>query len=163
MTATTFSGPVLAGPQKDVTGVSTDPFNQGFVRLQQTANIAFNTTGNGSTATVQNVLINVPPGSRIDAFIVDVLTAYNSSSSATFSAGTSAGGTQYASGVDVKSATGRITVTYTAAQLAAMSGQSVTGVAAAIAAPGNVYLTITSSGTPTAGYVTVAVNYTQLV
>ncbi len=163
MTATTFSGPVLAGPQKDITGVAADPFNQGFARLQQSANIAFNTTGNGSTATVQSVLINVPPGSRLDGFIVDVLTAYNSSSSATFSAGTSAGGTQYASGVDVKTATGRITITYTAAQLAAMSGQSVLGVAAAIAAPGNVYLTITSSGTPTAGYVSVAVNYTQLV
>ena len=53
--------------------------------------------------------------------------------------------------------------TYTAAQLAAMSGQSVTGTAAAIAAPGNVYLTITSVGAPTAGYVTVVVNYTQLV
>ncbi len=163
MTATTFSGPVLAGPQKDVTGVAADPFNQGFARLQQSANIAFNTTGNGSTATVQSVLINVPPGSRLDAFIVDVLTAYNSSSSATFSAGLTAGGTEYASGVNVKAATGRITITYTAAQLAAMSGQSVLGVAAAIAAPGNVYLTITSSGTPTAGYVTVAVNYTQLV
>jgi len=163
MSDTTFSGPIKAGPQKDQTGVSTDPYNQGFARLQQTANIAFNTTGNGSTATVQNVLINVPPGCRLDGFVVDVLTAYNSASSATFSAGTSAGGTQYASGVDVKTATGRITVTYTAAQLAAMSGQSITGTAAAIAAPGNVYLTITSSGTPTAGYVSVAVNYTQLV
>lgn len=163
MSATTFSGPVLAGPQKDVTGVAADPFNQGFVHLQQQLNIAFNTTGNGSTATVQNVLINVPPGSRLTAFTVDVLTAYNSSSSATFSAGTSAAGTQYASGVDVKSATGRIAITYTAAQLAAMSGQSITGTAAAIAAPGNVYLTVTSSGTPTAGYITVVVNYIQLV
>lgn len=159
----TWSGPGKFGPQKDQTGSATDPYNQGFVHLQVAANIAFNTTGNGSTATVQNVLVNVPPGARLTAFTVDVLTAYNSSGAATFSAGTAAAGTQYASGVDVKSATGRIAITYTAAQLAAMSGQSVTGTAAAIAAPGNVYLTITTTGTPTAGYVTVVVNYIQLV
>ena len=163
MTASTWSGPLLSGPQKDQTGSSTDPYNQGFARLTQIANIAFNTTGNGSTATVQNVLLNVPPGCRIQSFDIDVLTAYNSASSATFSAGITAAGTDYVSGVDVKTSTGRKAPTYTAAQLAAMSGQSVTGTAAAIAAPGNVYLTITSSGTPTAGYVTVAINYVQLV
>ncbi len=157
MTATTFSGPVLAGPQKDVTGVTTDPFNQGFVKLTQVANIAFNAT------LKSEVLINVPAGSRITSFDVDVLTAFNSGTSATFSAGTTTGGTTYVSGVDVKAATGRIAPTYTAAQLAAMSGQSVVGVASPIAAPGNVYLTITSVGQPTAGYVTVAVNYVQLV
>lgn len=163
MSDTTFSGPVKAGPQKDQTGSPTDPYNQGYARLQQSANIAFSTTGNGSTATVQNVLINVPPGCRLDSFVVDVLTVYDSSSSATFSAGITSGGTEYAGSVNVKAATGRIAITYTAAQLAAMSGQSLTGTAAAIAAPGNVYLTVTSSGTPTAGYITVAVNYTQLV
>ncbi len=163
MSDSTFSGPLKAGPQKDVTGVAADPYNQGFAHLCQTANIAFNTTGTGGTATVQRVLINVPPGCRITSIVPDVLTAYNSASSATFSAGTTAGGTDYVSGVDVKTSTGRKTPTYTAAQLAAMSGQSIVGVAAAIAAPGNVYLTITSSGTPTAGYVTVAVNYVQLV
>jgi hypothetical protein len=157
MSDTTFSGPVKAGPQKDVTGVSTDPYNQGFVRLTQVANIAFNAT------LVSEVLINVPPGCRIQSFDVDVLTAFDSGTSATFSAGTTSGGTTYASGVNVKAATGRIAPTYTAAQLAAMSGQSLTGTAAAIAAPGNVYLTITSVGQPTAGYVTVAVNYVQLV
>lgn len=163
MSDTTFSGPVKAGPQKDQTGNSNDPYNQGFVQLQQQANIAYTTTGNGSTTLVQNVLINVPPGCRITSFVVDVLTAYNSGTSATFSAGKTSGGTDYASGVDCKASTGRIAVTYTAAQLAAMSGQSVLGVASPIAAPGNVYLTITSVGTPSAGYVTVAVNYVQLV
>ncbi len=157
MSASTWSGPGLFGPQKDQTGSTTDPFNQGFVALRQVANIAFNAT------LVSQALINVPPGCQIQSFDVNVLTAFNSSSSATFSAGTTSGGTTYASGVDVKSATGRIVPTFTAAQLAAMSGQSVTGTASAIAAPGNVYLTITSVGQPTAGYVNVVVNYIQLV
>ena len=65
------------------------------------------------------------------------------------------------SGVNVKAATGRIVPTYTAAQLAAMSGQSVLGVAAPI--PGPLYLTITSVGQPTVGFVNVTVNYIQLV
>ncbi len=163
MSDSTFSGPLKAGPQKDVTGVSTDPYNQGFARLQQSVNIAFNTSNSLSGSLVQAILINVPPGSRIDSVVPDVLTAYNSGTSATLSVGTTNGGTDYVSGVDVKTSTGRKTPTYTAAQLAAMSGQSVTGTVAAIAAPGNVYITITSVGAPTAGYVTVAINYTQLV
>ncbi len=157
MSDSTFSGPLKAGPQKDVTGVTADPYNQGFAHLQQQANIGFNAT------LVSEVLISVPPGCRLTSFTVDVLTAFNSATSATFSAGKTSGGTDYASGVNVKAATGRITITYTAAQLAAMSGQSIVGAAAAIAAPGPVYLTITSVGQPTAGYVTVAVNYVQLV
>lgn len=156
MSATTLSGPLLVGPQKDVTGSTTDPFNQGFARLSQSVNIAFNAT------LVSQALINIPPGTRIESFLVDTLTAYNSASSATFSAGVTSGGTDYVSGVSVKS-TGRAAITYTAAQLAAMSGQSIAGVAAPIAAPGNLYLTITSVGQPTAGYVTVSVLYTQLV
>lgn len=157
MSDSTFSGPLKAGPQKDVTGSSTDPYNQGFARLQQNVNIAFNAT------LKSEALINVPPGCRIDSVVPDVLTAFNSGTSATLSVGITSGGTDYVSGVDVKTSTGRKTPTYTAAQLAAMSGQNVTGTAAAIAAPGNVYITITSVGQPTAGYVTVAINYTQLV
>lgn len=163
MSDSSFSGPIKAGPQKDVTGVAADPYNQGFARLTQTANIAFNTSNSLSGSLVQAILVNVPPGCRIQSFDVDVLTAYDSGTSATFSAGTTNGGTDYVSSVNVKAATGRIAPTYTAAQLAAMSGQSIVGVAAAIAAPGNVYLTITSVGAPTAGYVTVAVHYVQLV
>src|ERR1700756_1388514 len=108
MSATTFSGPVLAGPQKDQTGSTTDPFNQGFVALKQFVNIAFNAT------LVSDVLINIPAGCRLTSFEIDVLTAFNSGTSATFSAGTTSGGTQYVSGVDCKAATARIAPTYTA-------------------------------------------------
>lgn len=154
MAATNFSGPVFAGPNKDP-GDSNAPYNQGVVVLRQVANIPFNTT------LKSEVEIWVPPGAQISSFTVDVLTAFNSATSATFSAGITTGATTYASGVDVKAATGRIAVTYTAAQLAAMSGVSVLGVAAAV--PGPVFLTITSVGQPTAGYVVVTVNYAQLV
>lgn len=154
MSASTWSGPGMFGPNKDP-GDPNNPFNQGFVRLSQSVNISFNATLVGEQE------IFVPPGCRIESFLVDVLTAFNSASSATLSAGITSGATTYMSGVDVKTATGRIAPTYTAAQLAAMSGQSVLGVAAAI--PGPVFLTVTSSGQPTAGYITVSILYSQIV
>lgn len=125
----------------------------GIAQLCQFASIPFNTT------LISQVEIFVPPGSYISAFDIDVLTAFNSASSATFSAGTTSGGTNYVSGVSVKT-TGRIAPTYTAAQLAAMSNQSVLGVVAAT--PGPVFLTVTSVGQPTAGYVQITVKYVQL-
>ena len=92
--------------------------------------------------------------------MVDVLTAFDSATSAVLSVGTSAGGTQYASTVDVKTATGRIRPTFTAAQLAAMESVSVLGVAAPTTAP--VVVTITPTGATTAGYVQVTLVYAQL-
>ncbi len=152
MTASHWSGPLMAGPQKDA-GDPNYPYNQGTVKLTQYVNIPFNAT------LKSEVEVFLPPGARITSFDIDVLTAFNSATSATFSAGITSGGTDYVSGVDVKSAAGRIAPTYTAAQLAAMSDQSIVGVAAPI--PGQLFLTITSVGQPTAGYVTVAVNYAQ--
>lgn len=152
MTASHWSGPLMAGPNKDP-GDSSAPYNQGTAKLTQYVNIPFNAT------LKSEVEIFLPPGARITSFDVDVLTAFNSATSATFSAGVTSGGTEYVSGVDVKGAAGRIAPTYTAAQLAAMSDQSIVGVAAPI--PGQLFLTITSVGQPTAGYATVAVNYAQ--
>lgn len=152
MSGSHWSGPGYFGPNKD-TGDSNAPPNQGTVHLTQYVNIAY---GSGLVSEAE---IWVPPGARITSFNVDVLTAFNSATSATLSAGITSGGTDYMSGVNVKAATGRIAPTYTAAQLAAMSDQSVLGVAALI--PGQVFLTITSVGQPSAGYVTVAVNYAQ--
>ena len=128
--------------------------NVGIAQLCQFASIPFNTT------LKSEVELFIPPGSYISAFDVDVLTAFNSASSATFSAGITSAGTTYVGSVDVKSSTGRIAITYTAAQLAAMSNQSVLGVAALTPTP--VFLTITSVGQPTAGYVQVCMKYIQL-
>lgn len=154
MTATHHAGPLVVGPRQtgDTLGA-----NQGYAILCQTANLTQNST------TAVSATLYVPTGCRITNILVDVLTAFNSVTSATLSVGTAAAGTQYASGVDCKTATGRITPTFTAAQLAAMSGQSVLGVAAAIASPGTVVITITPVGATSAGYVTVAVFYEQLI
>lgn len=157
MSATTFSGPVLVGPNKDPGG--TYPFNQGPVVLQQTVAI----TQNSTNAVSQTIYL---PGTgtgggtaNIIDILVDVLTAFDSGSSATLSVGNVAAGTQYAGSVDVKSATGRIRPTFTAAQLAAMSNQTVTGTAAL--QTGNVVVTVTPSGATTAGYVWVTIIYSQ--
>lgn len=152
MTASHWSGPLYSGPNKDP-GDSAAPYNQGTSVLTQYVNIAVNAT------LVSESEIFLPPGARIMDFDCDVLTAFDSATSATLTAGITSGATTYMGGVDVKAATGRIAPTYTAAQLAAMSDQSIVGVAAPI--PGQVFLTITSVGQPTVGFATVAVRYAQ--
>ena len=150
MGATHFSGPVIAG---DLQQGETNGPNQGNVILSQSTSITQN-----STTAVSSTLY-IPAGSLIVGFNVDVLTAFNSATSATLSVGITAGGTQYVSGVNVKAATGRIVPTYTAAQLAAMNGVTVLGVAAPTTAP--VVVTVTPSGATSAGYVVVTMLYVQ--
>lgn len=149
MTATHFSGPVMSGTL--INGQTNGP-NQGFARLKQVTNLAQNSTNAVSST------IYIPVGSRISSFDIDVLTAFNSATSATLTIGTTAGATTYVGAVDVKTA-GRATVTFTAAQLAAMAGLTVLGAAAPVAAP--VVITITPVGATSAGFVTVAINYMQ--
>ena len=150
MGATHFSGPVIAG---DLQQGETNGPNQGNVILSQSTSITQN-----STTAVSSTLY-IPAGSRIIGFNVDVLTAFNSATSATLSVGLTAGGTDYVSGVNVKAATGRIAATYTAAQLAAMNGVTTTGTAAPTTAP--VVVTVTPSGATSAGYVVVTMLYVQ--
>ena len=150
MTATHFSGPVIAGTK--TTGETNGP-NQGYVALEQFGNISYDAT------LVQSLHLYVPPGCRIDNIVIDVLTAYNSATSATLSVGITAGGTEYASGVNAKTA-GRVTPTFTAAQLGKMSGQSILGVADPVVT--DIYVTVTSVGQPTAGYLTARISYAQI-
>lgn len=150
MGTTTFSGPVRSGTLK--TGETNGP-NLGFALLEQETALTQN-----STTAVSSTLY-VPVGSKIVDIIVDVLTAFNSASSAVLTVGTSAGGTQYAGSVDAKTA-GRVRPTFTAAQLAAMSNVSVLGVPAPTPAP--VVVTITPTGATSAGYVRVTLVYAQL-
>ena len=151
MGATHFSGPVVSGTLQQG---ETDGPNQGFSVLSQSTSITQN-----STTAVSSTLY-IPAGSRIVDFNIDVLTAFNSATSATLTIGTAAAGTQYVSGVDVKTATGRIAPTFTAAQLAAMNGVTVTGTAAPTTAP--VVVTVTPTGATSAGYVVVTIIYAQL-
>jgi hypothetical protein len=149
MAATHFSGPVLSG---DLQQGETNGPNQGFAVLTQSTAIAQNST------TAVSSTIYIPAGSQIIDFNIDVLTAFNSATSATLSIGTAAAGTQYVSSVNAKTA-GRASITFSAAQLAAMSGVTVLGAAAATSAP--VVVTVTPVGATSAGYVEVTIIYAQ--
>jgi hypothetical protein len=113
--------------------------------LAQTAVINFNAT------LVQNATFNVPTNSQIVDFYVDVLTAFDSATSATLSAGTTSGGTQYLSAINVKTAARRPNA-FSAAQLAAMDD---------VGSNRQVVATVTSVGQPTAGQVRVTLLYVQ--
>lgn len=142
MAQTNWSGPLASGDKAaGIAGGS----NIGLVVLSQTVLIDFDAT------LVQNATINLPVNSQLLDVFVDTLTAFNSATSATLSVGTSTGGTQYVSGVNVKTA-GRSTTTHTAAQLAAMDdiGTNIAVVA-----------TVTSVGQPTAGQARVTYIYVQ--
>jgi hypothetical protein len=149
MAATHFSGPVLSGDLQ--TGETNGP-NQGFSVLTQNTSITQNST------TAVSATLYIPAGSQIIDFNIDVLTAFNSATSATLSIGTAAAGTQYVGSVNAKTA-GRASITFSAAQLAAMNGVSVLGAAAATSAP--VVVTVTPVGATSAGYVEVTIIYAQ--
>ncbi len=142
MAQTTWSGPLASGDRN--AGESGGP-NIGLATLSQTALINFDAT------LVQNATFNIPAGSQIVDFYVDVLTQYDSATSATLSAGTTSGGTQYLSAINVKTAARRPNA-FSAAQLAAMDD---VGTNRAVVA------TVTSVGQPTAGQVRVTMLYVQ--
>lgn len=138
---TTFSGPIKTGTVKEGTTVNT-----GNVTLSQTATFTQNST------TAVDVTFYLPANSQILYFFNDVLVAYDSVTSATLSAGVSTGATTYMSGVDVKTAAGRIVPTLTAAQLTAMAN---------ITTNTTVVVTITVVGATTAGNGRVTIVYVQ--
>ena len=142
MSQTTFSGPLASG---DINAGKAGGPNLGLAVLSQTVLIDFDTT------LVQNATVYLPYGSQIVQTIVDVLTQYNSATSATVSVGTSSGATTYASGANAKTGV-RVLPTQTAAQLAAMDD---------IGTSGTVVATVTSVGQPTAGQVRVTYLYVQ--
>ena len=153
MGQTHFSGPVIAGDK--ITGESGGP-NQGFVVLTQWKGITQNSTNVVSTT------FNVPQNAEILDIIFDIETAFNSATSAVGSVGKTAGGTEYASGVDVKTAAGRIRPTFTAAQLAAQKNESVLGVPVTASNQNKtIVASITPTGATSAGYVTVTLIYAQ--
>lgn len=137
--ATYFQGAVKSGDgfSETATGVGTAVFSQ-------TALIDFNAT------LTSEAVFALPKDGQIVDVVVDVLTAYNSATSATLTVGSASAGTQYAGSVDAKTA-GRVRPTFSAAQLAAMDD---------IDGNTSVYATITSVGQPTAGSARVTVLYT---
>lgn len=142
MSQTTWSGPLASGDRN--AGEAGGP-NIGIVVLSQTAVINFDAT------LVQNATFSIPADSQITDFNIDVLTAYDSATSALLSAGTASGGTQYLSAINVKLA-GRRPNAYSAAQLAAMDD---------VGTNRTVVATVTSVGQPTEGQVRVTLLYVQ--
>ena len=151
MSRTTFSGPVKSGTNRYA------PYqNVGTTVLTQAVPFTFDAT------LVQNVTFYIPAGSKILNVFVDVITGYDSATSATLSAGKTSGGTQYVSGVNVKT-TARTIPTFTTAQLTNMQSTPVdvsaqtTGSDAVSA----IVVTITSVGQPTAGTGFFTMQYAQ--
>ena len=142
MALTTLSGPLQVGDKAG--GVSGGP-NLGNVVLAQTVTV------NRDATLVQTVSFNVPPNTQLQDFLIDVLTAYDSATSATLTIGTAAAGTQYVGAINAKTA-GRAAPTLSAAQLAAMSSTTTNT---------TVYVTVTSVGQPTVGQVQVVARYVQ--
>jgi hypothetical protein len=150
MSRTTFSGPVKSGTNRY------SPYkNVGTTVLTQQTPITFDAT------LVQNATFYIPAGSRIVNIFVDVITAYNSATSATLTVGKTSGGTEYASGVNAKTS-GRTTPTFTTTQLTNMQSTPI-DVAAANSqqASSAIVVTVTSVGQPTAGTGFVTVQYAQ--
>jgi hypothetical protein len=98
----------------------TEATNGGYAVLSQTISL---TTVAGGTAVSGS--ITIPAGSQIINFYVDTLTAPvgNTATTAPITIGTAAAGTQYLSATDCYAA-GRAALTFTAAQLTAMSNVS---------------------------------------
>ena len=144
MAQTFWSGPLASG---DRPPGSPGGSNVGLVVLNQTVLIPF------TAALIQTATINLPFNSRITAITVDTLTAFNAAGTEQVSVGTAATPTLYASGVDVKTAAGRQSPTFTAAQLAAMADTLQV-------APVEIRVT-SSSGNPSAGLVRVTIEYVQ--
>ena len=100
-------------------GTLTDSVDGGFVVVSQTTTV---TTASAGTAT--SATITIPAYSQIIDFIVDTVqneaVGGGSATAIAMTIGTAAAGTQYVSSTDVF-AGGRIALTFTAAQLAAMA------------------------------------------
>lgn len=140
MSSSTFSGPIQAGTIRDG---STN--NVGRVVLSQVVLLDQNST------TAVSDTFYLPANAQIVDIIVDVLTAFNSATTAVLSVGTAAAGTQYAGSIDAKTA-GRTYPTYSAAQLTAMAD---------IGSNTSVVATVTPTGATSAGQVVVTLQYVQ--
>ena len=150
MSRSTFSGPIRSGTNRYA-----PTLNVGTTVLTQAVPFTFDAT------LVQSVTFYIPSGSKIINIFVDVITAYDSATSATLTVGKAAAGTQYASGVNVKT-TARTTPTFTTTQLTNMQSTPVDVAAAnGQAASSAIVVTVTSVGQPTAGTGFVTMQYAQ--
>src|SRR5574343_137781 len=141
--ATYFQGAVKSGD-----GFSELPSGVGVgtANFSQTALINYSATG---TVNV-DATFTLPRGAQILNFFVDTLTAWDSATSAGLTIGSTAGGTEYFTSVDVKT-NGRETASNSAAQLAAFDD---------IGTNTTVYVGVAQAGATTAGQARVTIQYT---
>ena len=142
MSTTYFGSALRTGTSASDPGTTGDA---GGVVLVQTISVARDAT------LVQSGTATLPAGSQIVAIYADVTTAYDSATSATLTVGSAAAGTQYASGLNAKTA-GRSIPSLSAAQCSAIAD---------ISTNTTVYATVTSVGQPTTGAVRVIIEYVQ--
>lgn len=147
MALTTFSGPVHVGPNKETSGDGSIVVNQGNVVLNQSTTISQTATGTKSAT------ILLPTNAQITSITVDVLTQWTSTTSSALTVGTVALGAQYVTSIDATTATtGRQAITFTGAQVVAMTN---------IGTNTNVVTTVASVGATTTGAAFINVYYVQ--
>ena len=112
MSQTYFGSTLRAG-----SGTLTDTVDGGYVVLTQTTTVPTVAAGTAVSST-----ITLPANSQIINFLVDMVTVptFGTATTVPVTIGTVAAGTQYLSATDA-SAVGRTVLTFTAAQLTAMS------------------------------------------
>jgi hypothetical protein len=143
MAQTNWTGPLASGDRPaGFPGGS----NVGFVVLSQSTVI------NVDNTLVQNATLRVPRGTQIIDFKIDCRTVFNAGTSAVLSAGTTSGGTQYLSGINMATV-GRKALGLTAAQMDALQN---------VLNDRDVVFTITSTGTqPSTGVAYIEMQYVQ--
>jgi hypothetical protein len=139
---TNFEAPLLVGTRPQSSPTTPQINDYGSAVLEQDVTLA---VGSGTVAVSGTVYI--PIGSKLLDILVDTGTVWNSATSDTLSVGTAAADTTYASGVDVKTSSGRVRPTFTAAQLIAMGN---------VVAPAELVATITQVGAAATTGLTVA-------
>ena len=149
MAQTYFGSTLRAG-----SGTLTDTTDGGFVVMSQTTTVTTAAAGTATSAT-----ITLPASSQIISFFadmtVDEVVGGGTATTIPMTIGTAAAGTQYVSSTDVF-AGGRIALTFTAAQLTAMSD---------ISTNTSVVVTLDPNGTivTTQGVIRLTVVYAQKV
>ena len=149
MAQTYFGSTLRAG-----SGTLTDTVDGGFVVMSQTTTVTTAAAGTATSAT-----LTLPASSQIISFFADMVVneavGGGTATAIAMTVGTAAAGTQYVSSTDVF-AGGRIALTFTAAQLLAMSD---------IGSNTSVVVTLDPDGTisTTQGVIRLAVVYAQKV
>lgn len=140
MARTTFSGPIRSGTIRGGANA-----NVGSAVLVQSVTLNQNSTN------AVNASVLVPKNATLLQVLVDTDTAWNSGTSAVLTVGSTSGGTEYVTSVDVKTG-GRAVATHTAAQVTAMRD---------VGSNTTVYFRITPTGATSAGSTRVHLVYRQ--